>query len=69
MTTPTIKIHDVSTGEIVERDMNQTELNAWEVNQAISIEETKEKEAKAAEKSALLQKLGITENEAKLLLG
>jgi hypothetical protein len=68
MTTPTIKIHDVSTNEIVERDMNEIELNAWKINQAISITETKEKEAKAIKKAALLAKLGITEDEASLLL-
>jgi len=32
MTNPTIKIHDISTGEIIEREMNAEELAQWEVD-------------------------------------
>lgn len=64
----TIKIHNVETGEIIERDMNAEELAQYEANQAAVTTRTEAEAAKEHEKSALLAKLGITEDEAKLLL-
>lgn len=68
MSKPQIQIHNAETGEIIIRDMNAEEL-------AIYNKETAEFEAmkaeianKAAAKAALLSRLGITEDEAKLLL-
>jgi hypothetical protein len=68
MTNPTIKIHNLETGEIIEREMNVQELAQFEAEQ---VENQIEKEViatKVAEKAALLEKLGITAEEAKLLL-
>jgi len=68
----TIKIHNIETGEIIERDMTADELKQYLKDQ--KNEETKaQAEAtaeatKAAEKAALLAKLGISVDEAKLLL-
>ena len=45
----------------------QSEIDAEIVK--IKAQEQADKSAKAAEKAALLEKLGITEDEAKLLLG
>lgn len=65
MTNPMIKIHNVETGEIIEREMTADELTQWELHQAESLAA----EAKAeADKAALLAKLGITAEEANLLL-
>lgn len=64
------KIVDVTTGEetIVERDETAQEKLQRELVEA-QIAERLEAEANAAQKkSALLEKLGITEDEAKLLL-
>ncbi len=63
-----VKQHNVETGEIIEREMNAAELAEHEKAQ-IEAEEiaTKKAEAQAA-KAALLVKLGITADEAKLLL-
>lgn len=61
MTNPIIRIHDLETDEIIDREMTDAEYN--EVKTRIEAEA-----AKAAEKAALLAKLGITEDEAKLLL-
>jgi hypothetical protein len=69
MTNPIITIHNVQTNEIVEREMNETELVQWEADQLLTIAETEAKETKAAKKAALLAKLEITEDEARLLLG
>ena len=68
MSRPTVTIHDVLTDEIVVREMNDKEYADWQARVAES-EAEKEKEAQAAtDKSALLAKLGITADEAKLLL-
>ena len=65
---PIIKTHNTETGEVIEREMNTEELSQWESAQLkISAELTKKTKAAAA-KAALLEKLGITEEEAKLLL-
>lgn len=64
------KIFDVSTGEttMVERDMTSEEQTAYNnaINEANAI--MAEAAAKAAAKAALLEQLGITEEQAKLLL-
>lgn len=63
-----IKIHNVTTGEVIEREMNAAELKEYNLAQEISAAEQAEAEAKADQKAALLNRLGITEDEAKLLL-
>lgn len=63
-----VKIHNVETGEIIEREMNAEELaqsTQDELNDAAmkaAIEQAK------ADKIAVLEQLGITEAQAKLLL-
>jgi hypothetical protein len=69
MTKPTIKIHNVETGEIIEREMNAAELKQHEADQLAYQAKAQEEATKVAEKAALLAKLGITEDEARLLLG
>lgn len=63
---PTIKIHNVETDEVTEREMTAAELKQFN---ARAEKEKAEAEAKAAARQALLDKLGITEDEARLLLG
>lgn len=64
----TIKIHNVETGEVIEREMNTKELEQWEADKAKAEAEAQAKTEAQAAKAALLEKLGITEEEAKLLL-
>jgi hypothetical protein len=68
MTTPMIKIHNVETGEVIEREMNADELAQLAADQIKAQAEADAVLAKATEKAALLAKLGITDDEAKLLL-
>jgi hypothetical protein len=64
----TIKIHNVETGEVIEREMNAEEL-AQRQTDKVAAEEQAQAEAQAmAKRQELLSKLGITEEEAKLLL-
>jgi hypothetical protein len=68
MTKPLITIHNLETNEIIEREMNDLEYAKHQADIALQEKEKAEAEAKAAQKAALLDRLGITEDEAKLLL-
>lgn len=68
MSRPIVKIHNIETDEIIEREMNDAEFKDYQANEKFLADIEAEKAAKAAEKQALLAKLGITEDEAKLLL-
>ncbi len=61
-------IHNIETGEIIEREMNAEELAQLEADKAKTEAEAQAKAQAEAAKAALLEKLGITEEEAKLLL-
>ncbi len=69
MTRPIVRVHDLSTDEVIDREMNDTEFAQYEADQAAAAERATAEAAKAAEKAALLTRLGITADEAKLLLG
>jgi hypothetical protein len=68
-TRPTVRIHDIETDEVIDREMNDAEFNQYEADKATELAKQIEADAKAAEKQALLDRLGITADEAKLLLG
>jgi hypothetical protein len=69
MSRPTIRIHDLATNEVIDREMNDAEFAQYEADQAAQATAQAEAEAKATAKAALLERLGITEEEAQLLLG
>ena len=66
---PTVIDINTQTGEKIEREMTAAELKQWELDNEESKKDKLEKATKAAEKSALLKRLGITAEEAALLLG
>jgi hypothetical protein len=68
MTKPMVRIHNIKTDEIIDREMTDAEFAQY--NQDKTNREAKEAEtqAKATAKAALLTQLGITEEQAKLLL-
>jgi len=68
MTRPIIRIHDMVTDEVIDREMNDAEFAQYEADQAENALVQAEAEAKATAKAALLTQLGITEEQAKLLL-
>ena len=68
MTKPMIKEHNVETGEVIERELNAEELAQFEGSLKDQAERDADQAAKEADKAALLAKLGITADEAKLLL-
>jgi hypothetical protein len=72
MTRPMIREHNVTTDEVIDREMTDIEFAAWEEQQA-QIKAADDLQAQelakaAADKAALLAKLGITADEARLLL-
>jgi hypothetical protein len=68
-TRPTIVIQDLSTNEVIEREMNDDEFAQYQADKALQAARQAEAEAKATAKAALLTRLGITAEEAQLLLG
>ena len=73
MTTPQMHINDVLTGETITRDLTvaeTTELKAVFADEKIYLDKiAADAQTRATARQALLDKLGITADEAKLLLG
>jgi hypothetical protein len=63
-----VRIHDLETNEVIDREMNDQEFAAFEADQAAEATRQAEAEARETAKAALLTQLGITEEQAKLLL-
>ena len=61
-------INNVTTGEIISRELNKAEIDQQKIDEAAFKIKLTEQENKAEAKSELLKRLGITEDEAKLLL-
>ena len=68
MSKPIVVIHNLETNEIIEREMNAEEFAQWEKDQAQNLAEKQAQAELAEAKEALLNRLGITADEAKLLL-
>jgi hypothetical protein len=68
MVNPMIRFHNVETDEIIDREMNADELEQHKKDLAESAKAYKDVATAATAKEALLTKLGITADEAALLL-
>jgi len=68
MTKPTVIIHNAETNEIETREMNAVEFKQWEADRALFAAQIVAEANKEAARQALLAKLGITSDEAALLL-
>jgi hypothetical protein len=60
--------HNVATGEVIERDATEEEVDQAAKDQAELNKRLETEAQKAIKKAALLAKLGISDDEAKLLL-
>jgi hypothetical protein len=65
---PVIAIHNLETNEIIEREMNEAEFAQYEIDLTWQQEREAMVNAKAQAKADLLNRLGITAEEAQLLL-
>jgi hypothetical protein len=64
----TVRIHNLETDEVIDREMTKEEfISHEEMRKELEARETSDNE-KAAAKAALLERLGMTAEEAKLLL-
>jgi hypothetical protein len=68
MTNPTTTIHNTETDEVIEREMTDAEFAQYEANEAAFVAEKAAAEAKATARAAILDRLGLTAEEAALLL-
>jgi hypothetical protein len=66
---PQVKIVNCETGEEIIRDANAEEIAQMELDAANEVERKAEAEAKEVARQAILDRLGLTADEAKLILG
>lgn len=69
MTRPMIRIHDITTDEVIDREMDDAEYRKHLENiEAYRVEQEAETKTQK-DKAALLTRLGLTEDELKTILG
>ena len=69
MSKPIIRIHNRETNEVIDREMNDAEFAQYEADQATQAIAKAEADAKATAKAAILDRIGLTADELKTLLG
>lgn len=69
MTRPIIRIHNAETNEVVDREMNEAEFAKYEANQAALLQRQAQAEAELSQRQAILDRLGLTSEEARLIVG
>ena len=67
-TRPTVRIHNIETNEVIDREMNDAEFAKYEEDRAAQAEATAAEAQKVADRAAILARLGLTAEEAALLL-
>jgi len=68
-TKPVIRIHNIETDEIIDREMNDVEFAAYQANQTEQELKQTEAQTKADAKAAILDRIGLTADELKTILG
>jgi len=66
---PQVKIVNVETGEEIVRDADADEIAQFKIDAANEATRLADAEAKETARQAILNRLGLTADEAKLLLG
>ena len=64
-----IRIHDLATNEIIDREMTAAELKIYQADQAANTKKETEADAKETAKAAILDRIGLTADELKTILG
>jgi hypothetical protein len=68
-TKPIIRIHNIETDEVIDREMNDAEFAKHEADKADQLAKQAEAEAKEALRQAILDRIGLTSDELKTILG
>jgi hypothetical protein len=66
---PMIRIHNLATDEVIDKEMNDTEFAQYQADQAAQAIAKAEAEAKETAKAAILDRIGLTADELKTILG
>jgi hypothetical protein len=69
MTKPMVRIHNTETDEIIDREMTDAEFTQYKKRQEIAAKEEAEAQAKETAKAAILDRIGLTADELKTILG
>jgi hypothetical protein len=69
MSRPIVRIHNVETDEVIDREMTAAEFKIYETNKEVEAAKQAEAEAKKAAKKALLDRIGLTADELQTILG
>ena len=68
-TKPTVRIHDLATNEVIDREMTDAEFAQYQADQAAQAIAKAEADAKETAKAAILDRIGLTADELKTILG
>jgi hypothetical protein len=68
-TRPMVRIHNIEIDEVIDREMNDIEFAQYEAEQAANAIAKAEAEAKETAKTAILNRIGLTADELKTILG
>jgi hypothetical protein len=68
-TRPMVRIHDLETNEVIDREMDDAEFAQYQANQAAQAIAKAETEVKETAKAAILDRIGLTADELKTILG
>jgi hypothetical protein len=68
MTRPMVSDHNIQTGQVTFREMTDEELAQYELDKIAAVARQEALAAKEVQRQAVLERLGITADEAKLLL-
>jgi hypothetical protein len=66
---PMLRIHNTETDEVIDREMTDEEFAQYETDKAADAANKVEAEAKATARAEILNRLGLTAEEAAILLG
>jgi len=65
---PIIRIHNVETDQVIDREMTAEEFKIYEADQKAQLLAQNEEESKVAQRQAILDRLGLSSEEAAILL-
>jgi len=64
-----IRIHDLENNEIIDREMTVAEYKIYQAEEKIEADRQAEDDAKQTAKAAILDRIGLTADELKTILG
>jgi hypothetical protein len=69
MANPIIREHNIQTNEVIDREMTDDEFTKFKADKAKVVAEQLEVKAKTTARQEILDRLGLTADEAAILLG